>query len=246
MKKFLILQLRPEDEASDNELEAFLKFGKLEKDEVERIRMEKVGVPKVNLDDYAGVIIGGGPSNVSDDPEKKSAAQKKFEDELEVLLEEIIRRDYPTLGACYGIGAVANHLGASVSKEKYGEEVGVTHLELTQEGKKDPLLEGLPEKFDAFCGHKEACQETPKGAVLLVTSKTCPVQMIRYGENVYATQFHPELDTDGLITRIKVYKHAGYFPPEDADALIEQAKQEDVHIPEKIMERFVERYRSGD
>ena len=41
MKPFLILQLRPEDETADNEFEAFLKFGGINKQETQRERIEK-------------------------------------------------------------------------------------------------------------------------------------------------------------------------------------------------------------
>ena len=39
------------------------------------------------------------------------------------------------------------------------------------------------------------------------------------GANVYATQFHPELDAVGVSTRVDVYKHAGYFHPSEADEI---------------------------
>ena len=59
----------------------------------------------------------------------------------------------------------------------------------------------------------------------------------------YASQFHPELDIPGIITRINVYKFKGYFPPEAADALIERCKKEDISVPPQILKKFVERYR---
>jgi len=243
MKKFLILQLRSEDEASDNEFEAFLTKGGLTKDEVVRVRIEKEPVPTILPDQYAGIIIGGGPSNVSDAPEKKTNAQKRFESELVELFDTILKYDIPYLGACYGIGAIAKYLGASVSKEKYSEDVGATLLKKTGEGMQDQLTRDLPMEFKALGGHKEACQELPKGAVLLLTSDACPVQMFRLKNNVYATQFHPELDTEGILVRIKVYKHAGYFPPEEADPLAARCKKEDIHVPEQILRNFVLRYR---
>jgi glutamine amidotransferase, class-I len=76
----------------------------------------------------------------------------------------------------------------------------------------------------------------------LARSSTC-VQMLRAGNNVYATQFHPELDADGLALRINIYKHAGYFAPEEADLLIANAQQEVITWPELVLRRFVERYR---
>ena len=59
MRPFLILQLRPEDETSDNEYEAFLKYGQLEAGNTQRIRIEKGGIPPLDLDDYSAVIVGG-------------------------------------------------------------------------------------------------------------------------------------------------------------------------------------------
>ena len=91
-------------------------------------------------------------------------------------------------------------------------------------------------------GHKEAISELPPQAVLLATSPACPVQAFRIGSHVYATQFHPELDVAGLCTRIDVYKHAGYFEPEQAGELKAQARRSQVTHPPAILRRFVERY----
>jgi len=243
MKKFLVLQLRP-DKIADTEFQAFLKWGELKDEEVKRVRMEMAGIPdNVVLDDYCGVIVGGGPSNVSDSEEKKSDIQKKFEDDLYKLLDEVVEKDIPFLGACYGVGILSTHQGACVSKEKYGEDVGAVTVKVNKEGQKDDLLKGLPTEFRAFVGHKEACQGVPDGGVLLASSDTCPVQMYRIKNNIYATQFHPEMDTEEIINRINVYKYAGYFPPEDAQKLIDKAKEENVTVPQQILKRFVDKYK---
>jgi GMP synthase (glutamine-hydrolysing) len=68
------------------------------------------------------------------------------------------------------------------------------------------------------------------------------VQAFRIGSHVYATQFHPELDAAGLCTRIEVYKHAGYFEPEQASELMAQARRSNVTWPPAILRRFVQRY----
>jgi GMP synthase (glutamine-hydrolysing) len=239
-KPFLILQLRPEDEASESEYEAILQFGGLEPGETERIRMEQSGLPDIKLGNYSAVIVGGGPFNISD--KEKSPTQKRFEARLNGLLAEIIEKDFPYLGACYGLGALADHLGGEVSKEKYSEEVKATTVNLTDAAKDDMLLKDLPPSFRAFGGHKESCQDVPPNAVLLAGSEHCPIQMIRVKKNVYGTQFHTELDRIGLELRINIYKHAGYFRPEDADKLIMEARKEVITEPEKILRRFIERY----
>lgn len=239
-KPFLILQLRPEDEASQNEFEAFLRFGQLKEEEVERIRMEQVGLPDIDLDAYQAVIVGGGPYNVSGDVSKKSVRQQEIESRAGALVREIVARDMPYLGACYGLGLLVSACGGAVSKDHHGEPVGAVDITCTDAGKEDPLLAGLPVPFRAFVGHKEGCDRIPHGAVLLASSPLCPVQMIRMGSRVYATQFHPELDTEGIIIRIHAYKHHGYFDPSEVVTLIAMANAETITAPMEIMRRFVE------
>ncbi|WP_172298886.1 glutamine amidotransferase [Pseudoruegeria sp. HB172150] len=243
MKPFLILQLRPETEASDNEYQAFLDKGGLTEAQTRRIRLDAGPLPAdLNLDDYAGTIVGGGPGCVSDPPETKDPAEARIEAAILSLMPEITARDLPFLGCCYGIGILAHHLGGTVSKARYGEPVGTSRCEVTDAGGTDPLLAGLPARFDAFVGHKEAAQDLPPGAAHLLASGPCPFQMIRHGSNVYATQFHPEADASVFHIRIDIYRHRGYFAPEEADSLHAMVDAADVHAPEKILKNFVARY----
>jgi GMP synthase (glutamine-hydrolysing) len=129
-----------------------------------------------------------------------------------------------------------------VVDRRYAEPIGAVPVTLTREGRRDPLLRGLPTTFDAFVGHKEAISRLPRHAVLLASSPACPVQAFRIGSRIYATQFHPELDAAGLCTRIDVYKHAGYFEPDQADELKAQARRSNVTHPPAILRRFVRRY----
>jgi GMP synthase (glutamine-hydrolysing) len=241
-KPFLILQLRPEDETAENELAAIRHHGGLEQEETLRMRVEHGGVPNLELDRYAGIIVGGSPFDVSSPEAEKSAAQLRVEASFQRLLAEVVERDFPFLGCCSGNGLLGTYLGASISR-KYGEPVGGVDVALTEAGKRDPLLAGFPETLRVLAGHKEACDAVPPGSVLLATSQTCPVQMFRVGSNVYATQFHPEGDAPGFAVRINIYKHHGYFPPESAQALIEAVEKEDVRWSNRILRRFVETYR---
>jgi len=241
-KPFLIFQLRPEDDTSDNEFTAILKYAGLEEGNVHRIRIEKSGIPDdLSLTDYSGLIVGGSPFDISTPLADKSAIQIKIEQDFNQLFDEIIANDFPFLGACSGNGLLGNYLGTSISRQ-YGEAVGCITLDLTEAGKQDPLLQGYPDQITVLLGHKEACDTLPDGATLLMTGAACPVQMFRVGNNVYATQFHPEGDGDGFILRINAYKHHGYFQPHEADQLIEAVYQEDTPYAQQILKRFVERY----
>lgn len=240
-KPFLLLQSRPEVEASDDEYQAFLKFGGLEANQLVRLRLERGDEPAVNLDDYAGIIMGGGPANFAYDEAQKSLEQKQFESYILPLMRRIIEADAPFLGACLGVGAVVTAMGGRMSFE-YPEAVGAVDIVATREGEQDDLCKDFPSVFRGFVGHKEGVIDPPSGCTVLARSSTC-VQMLRAGNNVYATQFHPELDADGLALRINIYKHAGYFASEEADLLIANAQQEAITWPELVLRRFVERYR---
>lgn len=237
MKPFLLLAIRGEDRAADSEYEAMLRFGGLDEAQLRRVRMEQGPVGAIDLDDYSGVILGGGPFNASD--AEKSAVQERVEAEISALLDEIVARDFPFLGACYGIGTLGTHQGAEVDRT-YSEPVGPMTIALTDAGRADQLFADLPDTFEAFLGHKEAISKLPAHAVNLASSKTCPVQAFRVGANVYATQFHPELDVPGIEARIDVYKHAGYFKPDEADVLKARARSSSVVHPPATLRRFVE------
>lgn len=240
-KPFLILQLRPEDDTSDNEFSAILKYGGLTEQHVRRIRIEQNGIPELKLDHYAAIIVGGSPFDISTPEADKKPIQLQIEAEFKNLFDDIINNDFPFLGACSGNGLLGAYLGTAISN-KYAEAVGCVNLKITEAGRTDPLLSGFPEQISVLLGHKEACDCTPEGATLLMTGDACPVQMFRLGENVYATQFHPEGDSEGFILRIHAYKHHGYFKPHEADDLIKAVSQQDTPYAREILRRFVKRY----
>lgn len=241
MKPFLLLATRAEDTAADEEYAAFCRFGGLEPGQLRRVRLEAEPMPAIDLADYSGIILGGSPFTSSDDVSTKSATQLRVEAELEQLLDTVVAHDFPFLGACYGVGTLGRHGGGIVDRQ-FGEPIGEVRVVLTDEGAADPLLAGLPREFSAYVGHKEACSVLPAGAVRLAGSEHCPNQMFRLQENLYATQFHAELDTEGLLTRIWIYRDAGYFPPDQADAVMAEVRGRTVTSPQRILRNFVTRY----
>ena len=240
-RPFLILQLRPEDDTSDSEFEAILKYGELDRDNTHRLRIEKTGIPELVIDDYAAIIVGGSPFDISTAQHDKSEIQLKIEADFKRLFDDVVSRDIPFLGACSGCGLLGSYLDTPISK-RYGEPVGGAVVKITDAGREDPLLAEFPQQIAVLCGHKEACDIVPPGATLLLTGDDCPVQMFRVGDNVYATQFHPEGDGPGFTVRIHAYKNHGYFPPEEADELILAVNHEDTPYAREILRRFVERY----
>ncbi|WP_336627018.1 MULTISPECIES: glutamine amidotransferase [unclassified Microbacterium] len=241
MKPFLLLATRAEDLPADEEYALFLRYTGLSEEHLVRRRLEAEPLGDIDLDDWSGIFVGGGPFNASDPPERKSAVQRRVEAEISTLLDAVITRDFPFFGACYGIGTVGAHEGAVIDGT-HREPISVVEVARTAAGAADPLLANLPDTFAAFVGHKEAITILPPSATLLVRGEACPVQMFRVGRNVYATQFHPECDVEGISTRIRAYADYGYFAPGELDLTLAAVRRVPVTHTGEILAAFVRRY----
>lgn len=243
MKPFLVLQLRPEQEAADEEFAALRHRAGLGPEQVRRVRLDQQDLPQsLDLEAFSGVIVGGGPGCVSDSPDTKPPLEAHIEAQILGLMPRIIATGTPFLGCCYGIGILGAHLGAPVSKEHYGEPIGPITCTRRPESAGDPLLDGLPDQFTALVGHKEALDMLPQGATHLLEGARCPIQMLRYGDRVYATQFHPEADGESFALRIRVYRDKGYFHPDEADSLTERCAGVRTEMSGRILANFVRHF----
>jgi len=238
MRPFLFLGTRAEDDVAQQEYDAVLAGACLRPDELVRVRLESGPLGEIDLDDWSGIILGGGPFNVSDPDDLKSATQHRVEAELRDLARRVVAADMPFLGACYGVG-VLGVLDGGVVDRTYGEPIGALPISLTGAGAEDPLFGILPGVFTAYLGHKEAVSRLPEGAVLLASSQTCAVHAFRLGANVYATQFHPELDAVALCDRVDAYGSHGYYLPHERESLKAAARAARVTEPARLLARFV-------
>lgn len=108
------------------------------------------------------------------------------------LIEQALARNIPILGICLGSQILAHVLGAPVRKHTE-REAGWHQIQLTAEGKKDPLLSHFEETETVFQMHGDTF-DIPKEAVHLASSQACSSQAFRYGKKAYGIQFHLEVD----------------------------------------------------
>ena len=241
MLPFLLLTTRPEDHLAAAEYRSFLRHGNLGPDQLIQIRLEKREMPRIALNAISGIMVGGSPFNSNAPIEDKSPVQRRVEGEIAELLDVLVPEDFPFLGACYGVGTLAKHQGGIIDGT-YAEDAAAITINVTEAGLRDPLLDGVGEAFTAFVGHTEACSALPAAATLLASSDACPVQMFRVGENLYGTQFHPELDKRDFRARVDVYRHHGYFPPEEYERVVTEAESADTRAAHRVLGNFVARY----
>lgn len=139
-----------------------------------------------SLENYSGLIILGGPMGVYE-----ASRYPHLKVEME-LIEEAFRRDIPVLGICLGSQLIAEVLGGNVRKHSRWE-LGWHELQITDQGKADPLFQNYQAKEKVFQIHQDTF-DIPKTAEHLALSEICEGQAFRYGKKVYGLQFHLEAD----------------------------------------------------
>ena len=109
-----------------------------------------------------------------------------------VLLKKAIENELPTVGICLGGQLIAKAMGAKVEKN-HSPEVGWFPIELTEEGKNDPILGSAGHEPTVYHWHSDTFH-LPHAALLLGKSKACERQAYKIGQSTYGFQFHPEAD----------------------------------------------------
>jgi GMP synthase (glutamine-hydrolysing) len=135
--------------------------------------------------EFDAVLAMGGPMGAGDDASHPWLTAEKR------LVREAVEDGRPFLGVCLGVQLLAAALGASVYPADR-PEVGLLEVELTDEGREDPLFAGLGERFESLQWHGDTF-DLPSGAIRLATSPLAPNQAFRAAERAYGVQFHLEV-----------------------------------------------------
>ena len=142
---------------------------------------------------YDAVVVYGGYMSAYDE-----VAHPWIKEELR-FLEACLGAGTRVLGICLGSQLLARLLGARVYKSEK-PEFGFTPITLTDEGSLDPLFKNL-NAGKGFLGmewHNDAW-DLPKGCAHLAMSERWRNQAFRYGDRVYAIQFHLEFTREHML-----------------------------------------------
>jgi GMP synthase-like glutamine amidotransferase len=177
-----------------------------------------------------GLVVMGGPMGVHDTDQYPWLVAERE------LISTMATSGRPVLGVCLGAQQLAAALGAEVTTGPT-EEIGLGQVELTEAGRRDPVFGpeygGLAHTaLPCVHWHRDTFS-LPDGAVHLAGTRLFPHQAFRWGDRVYALQFHVELD-HALAEAWKPHLPAGVTLDDPGVALVES-------VGTRLLQRFVDR-----
>lgn len=176
----------------------------------------------------AGAIVTGSGAMVTDRAAWSEATGR--------WLARLAAQDTPVLGICFGHQLLADALGGEAADHPGGMEIGTVEIELTPEAAYDPLLSGLPARFEAQAVHSQRALRLPAGAVRLAGNAFEPNQAFRLGRCAWGVQFHPEFDAP--VMRDYLDRMAGHLRGQGRDPDALRARIADTPAAARLLERF--------
>jgi len=169
-------------------------------------------VPDLSYDIY---LSSGGPGS-------PLASEEAWEQPFFALMDGILawnethaRKKYLFV-ICHSFQLLTRHLGIGALSKRKSTSLGIFPIPKTEAGQLDPLLSVLPDPFyvmdsrDYQVTQPDTERMTELGVEILALEKERPhvpleqaVMAIRFSDEVFGTQFHPEADSEGMLRYMK-------------------------------------------
>lgn len=170
-------------------LDAGSQYGKLIDRTIRELNVESLILPldtpaSVLKENYKGIIISGGPANVS------TAPYPKYDP-------DILHCGLPVLGICYGFHIMNNEFGGTIEKKDIRED-GQYSIKVDPTC---PLFNGLSEEQSVLLTHGDSLQQLAPDFKLVAVSGKIAAAIANNEKKLYGVQFHPEVDltTNGKV-----------------------------------------------
>ena len=154
--------------------------------DLHRVELDE-GDPLPDWRGFDAIVAMGGPMSVNDDGTLPWLSGEKR------AIGDAVRAGKPFWGVCLGVQLLASSLGARVYHGPE-PEVGLLPVELTDEGRADPVFGDLDSGLATLQWHGDTF-DLPDGAVRLASSPVYANQAFRF-DRAYGVQFHLEVSAD--------------------------------------------------
>ena len=193
----------------------------LKEDGIEWLAVElDAGEPVPDLDNFDALWVMGGPMDVWD-----VAEHPWLVDEKAAIRKWVTELQKPYLGLCLGHQLLADALGGTCGPAR-PPEIGILEIELTHDGKQDPVFGSLPVKQKCLQWHSVEVAQPPENSTVLASSKDCMVQAMRVGKNAWSAQYHVECEPDTVENWGKVPAYAAALEQSLGEGALERMKTE--------------------
>lgn len=135
-------------------------------------------------DEVGAIILSGGPKSVNDT------------DALP-LPQWVLNLDKPILGVCYGLQLLSKKLGGKVEKTEISE-YGKTEIKIFD----DALFNNIPRNIIVWMSHGDSVVLLPKNSSVIAKTKNNIYAAIKFSNNIYGLQFHPEVKNTEFGNRV--------------------------------------------
>jgi GMP synthase (glutamine-hydrolysing) len=187
-------------------------------------------------DDIAGVVITGSPAMVTD--------RLDWSEYTADWLRHAMVARLPMLGICYGHQLLAHAFGGKVDYHPQGREIGTVAVDLLEEARQDPLFSRLDRHFSANVSHMQSVSQLPAGANVLGRNDFEAYHVVRFAENVWGCQFHPEFNA--LVMRAYVEERQDALHEEGLDVQKILAGIQETPVASRLMLEFYRMIRAQD
>lgn len=136
------------------------------------------GIEKIREKNPVGIIFTGGPNSVYD-PKSPTCTKEYFD------------LGIPVLGICYGSQLMCHVMGGTVESAEVSE-YGKTDLKVNTASL---LFKDISEDSVCWMSHTDSMHSLPEGFKIIGSTENCPIAAMENTEkNLYAVQFHPEVE----------------------------------------------------
>lgn len=178
---------------------------------------------------FVGIILTGSHAMITDaeDWSKRTAR----------WILEIIDKQVPLLGICYGHQLIASALGGTVADNPNGKEFGTVKLFLKKNARKNLLFKNTPWEFFVHVSHTQSVLSLPPQAEILAFSDKDQRQAFFVPPCTWGVQFHPEFSAE--ISRAYVKYFADQSRTEGQDVGLIYGEIRETMFGKKILKNFI-------
>ena len=152
----------------------------------------------LNIDTYDAFIWTGGGGNIY---EKNSHNFSQLK-----LCENIIGKDKPIWGSCWGLQVIVTVLGGVIKKCQKPEFGYSKDIKIISSTLNDSIYRGKNNIFDAPAHHYDIVEKLPNEFEIISENEICIQSIYSSSKNIFCTQYHPELPYDYIASLMRFWK----------------------------------------